>query len=616
MDQIRAGDWRRANIAAEPGGQVALDFVTWHRLRRGGEATFAEYLDFIGRNPDWPGLDLLRVRAETAIPTTAAPETVLEFFESRIPETSTGLLRLIDAHRTLGHTGDAEALAVLAWRTMTLTTEAEAQLLASYGEILGSHHVSRLDDLLWRGEVSAARRMYSRVPDGWEALAEARIALSQQSPGVDTLIEKVPDGLADDAGLAYERFNWRAAKGRNEDAVALMDERSSSLEGLGRPQYWASWRRIFARQTMRAGNYADAYTLASQNFLVDGSDYADLEWLSGFIALRFLNDPELAVYHFTRFDAAVQTPISKGRGHYWLGRAYSAAGNEEAAQAAYEAGAEHQTSFYGLLSAEAAGLSLDPTLTGAETFPALEASPLKDSSVLAAGLMLLDAGIDYEAERFLTHLVEELDRDAAGTLGTLLLERGEEHVALMVAKRAASVGTVIPAAYFPMSDMLDRDDLPVERALALSIARRESEFDPVVVSPAGARGLMQLMPGTAQDVANELGLPYDRDGLTDRPDYNATLGSAYLAGLIEVFGPAPVLVSVGYNAGPGRAVDWVGDRGDPRSAGIDIIDWIEMIPFRETQNYVMRVTESLRIYRARLTGTAGPVAFTDLLREG
>jgi soluble lytic murein transglycosylase len=196
-----------------------------------------------------------------------------------------------------------------------------------------------------------------------------------------------------------------------------------------------------------------------------------------------------------------------------------------------------------------------------------------------------------------------------------MLGRDEAHIALRVAKRAARGGVVLPAAYFPLTPLMERD-LPVDRDLALAIARRESEFDPVVVSPAGARGLMQLMPGTARDVSRRLDISYDRDGLTDDPAYNVTLGAAYLAGLIDMFGPAPVLVSVGYNAGPGRALDWMEERGDPRQPGVDLVDWIEMIPFRETRNYVMRVTESVMVYRARLGGASGPVRFLDYLRNG
>ncbi|RYH09916.1 lytic transglycosylase domain-containing protein [Tropicimonas sp. IMCC6043] len=615
LDAAAVGNWRAAMVAARPTGPEGRDLIDWLRLRQGGQADFDAYRDFLSRRPDWPGLDLLRTRGEGSIPEEAVPAEVIAYFNGDLPETGTGVLRLVDAYLALGQTGDAEATAVMAWRTRTLTAETEDALLERFGKVLADSHASRLDDLLWRGQESAARRNIARAPEGWSELAEARLALADRAPGVDAKISAVPDALQEDAGLAYERFIWRARKGRHDEAIALINARSRSPEALGRPEEWSNWRRIYARRALRDGNAEEAYALASRHFLVGGASFADLEWLAGYIALRHLNDPELALLHFDRFEAAVQTPISLGRAGYWRGRAFDAMGDAAAAKEAYTLGAKHQTSFYGLLAAEAAGLPMDPTLDGSESFPPLEDSPLRGNSVLVAGLLLLDAGDLALSERFLTHLVESLDREQAGTLASLMLSLDQPHIALMIAKRATQNQIVLPAAYFPLSPLMERD-LPVARDLALAIARRESEFDPVVVSPAGARGLMQLMPGTARDVSGVLEISYDRDALTADPAYNVTLGTAYLAGLIERFGPAPVLVSVGYNAGPGRSTDWMEDRGDPRNPDVDIVDWIEMIPFRETRNYVMRVTESIMVYRARLNGTQPNVPMTEFLHKG
>ncbi|MEM6739370.1 MAG: lytic transglycosylase domain-containing protein [Pseudomonadota bacterium] len=614
LQLAREDDWRAADVAAIPAGPAARALVEWYKLRD-GVGDFDDYLSFFERFPDWPDLDRLRSAAETAIPPRAQPERVLGFFAGRMPSTPTGALRLIEAHQAMNHSGDAQALAVLAWRSMVLGAEAERQLLSSFGTLLAPHHEARLDEMLWRGAENAARRMYPLVSEGWRALAEARLALAAQAPGVDARIEAVPAALADDAGLAYERFNWRARRGLRDGAIALLDASSRDVQALGQPERWANWRRIYARMRMREGDPEAAYRLASRHFLIEGAAFADLEWLSGFLALRFLEDPELALFHFDRFAAAVETPISLGRAGYWRGRAYAALGDAESAQAAYREGARWQTSFYGLLSAEEAGVPLDPVLTGQETFPPLDGSVVGASSVFQAAQLLIAGGEPWRAEQFHRHLASVLERDEVGTLGTALVEAGEIHIALRMAKRAARNRIVIPIAYFPLTSEIDAD-LPVERALALAIARRESEFDPVVVSPAGARGMMQLMPGTAHDVSRALGVPYDRDGLTLDPAYNIRLGATYLEGLIDSFGPAPILVSVGYNAGPGRAIDWVSINGDPRSAGIDIVDWIELIPFRETRNYVMRVTESVINYRARLGGEAGPVEMLDYLRNG
>ncbi|ATI40801.1 hypothetical protein CBW24_01425 [Pacificitalea manganoxidans] len=611
---LSQGDWLAAGLGAVPGGPDLATLVEWYRLRSAvGE--FADYQAFLTDHADWPGLAYLRSQGEGSIRPEADPEQVIAYFGDDLPDTGHGFLRLIAANRALGRDGEAEVLAVMAWRAHELTPDTEQELLSLYGDTLKEHHEARLDWLLWQAEWSAAQRMYPKVSDGWQKLAAARSALRRQAAGVDTLIEAVPEDMQDDPGLAFERFNWRARKGRNEDATALLATSSVSQAALGEPSFWSNWRRIYARMEMRAGNYEGAYQLASRHYLASGGDFADLEWLAGYLSLVHLDDAERALVHFTRFDEAVETPISRSRAGYWLGRAHEALGDDAAAKAAYAEGAQYQSAFYGLLAAEKLGQPLDPIMAGGEVFPNWIQTSFAESSVFTIGMLMVAAGEEHQSERFLTHLVEGLDRTEAGALGTLIISQEKPHLAVMVAKRAAEGGMILPAAYYPLHPLAERADLPVDPALALSIARRESEFDPAVQSPVGARGLMQLMPGTAKDVAGELGLPYNLARLTSDPVYNARLGSAYLAGLIEIFGDTPSMVAAGYNAGPGRPVRWAEERGDPRDPDIDVVDWIEMIPFRETRNYVMRVSESIPIYRARLNGApSAPLQFTAMLK--
>jgi len=612
MEDVRADRWNEAWDHAGDAGPVARDIVTWRWLRA-GQGTFADYVEFLERNPDWPGLDRVRAEGEGKIPGNADPDAVLAYFRDAGPVTGAGALRLVQAHAAKGQVGDAQAMAVLAWRTLALSEGAQVALLARFREQLADHHVARVDEMLWQGHFVSARRVLPLAPEGWEALAAARIALREQAPGVDVLIERVPEALRGDPGLAYERFLWRARKGRNEDAIDLLEERSASAAALGRSAEWAGWRRVFARQVLRAGDAKRAYRLAARHYLTGGSDYADLEWLAGFIALRFLDNAETALSHFRNFEAAVETPISLGRAGYWEGRALEALGRAEEAQAAYRMGGAHQTSFYGLLAAEKAGMAMDPELTGEETYPDWRDAPWADGSVLRAALMFHEAGERNLMEWFMTHLAETAGPEGQRQLAGLALRLGEPHVALRIAKVAAGQGNVMMAAYFPVTDLAQAEH-PVPAELVMSIARRESEFDPGVASGAGALGLMQLMPRTAEAMAAKLEVAYSGTSLTTDPAYNAKLGAAYLAHLVEEFGPNPVLVSAAYNAGPSRAHRWVSERGDPRSAGVDVVDWIEMIPFRETRNYVMRVTESLPVYRARLSGRTGPLRLSEELK--
>jgi soluble lytic murein transglycosylase len=239
--------------------------------------------------------------------------------------------------------------------------------------------------------------------------------------------------------------------------------------------------------------------------------------------------------------------------------------------------------------------------------------PAADDSVFEAARWLRAAGEPDLAERFLVHLAESLTPEEMESLADVALEWDRPHMALMIAKYAASQGVILPRAYFPVVD-LGVDPIPVPPEWALSIARRESEFNPSVMSSAGARGLMQLMPGTAEIVSRDLGLDYSVSRLITDPRYNARLGTAYLADLRERFGDNVILVAAGYNAGPGRPARWIELYGDPRSPNVDPVDWIEHIPFRETQNYVMRVMESVPIYRARLAGEPVPLKVSEEMK--
>ncbi|MFT6297632.1 MAG: soluble lytic murein transglycosylase [Yoonia sp.] len=363
---------------------------------------------------------------------------------------------------------------------------------------------------------------------------------------------------------------------------------------------------------MREGRAQSAYDLASKHFLTDGSAFADLEWVAGYVALTYLDDPTLALTHFQAANAAVASPISVGRMQYWIGRSYEVLDNQPAAVAAYRIAAQHQTGFYGLLAAEKLGLSLDAALTGAADPTDWQDAPFMSDDLTRAALTLLQAGERGHAVRFFAELGKQLPPDDLARLGAWLRSKDEAYYAVLLGKTAVARGVLVPSIYFPLHDLADMEQ-PVPPALSLSIARRESEFNAVVGSPVGALGLMQLMPATAKEVAGFIGEPYSRARLTSDWAYNARLGSKYLSMLEEDFGYSPVMMAAGYNAGPSRPKAWMDERGDPRVGEVNVVDWIEHIPFRETRNYVMRVTESIPVYEARLTSKVGPIRFTDLL---
>ena len=607
MGFVISGDWNDAKQAARPAGQVGQDIVEWHRLRA-GVGTFSEYLDFLDRRSDWPGLPLLRKSGENSIPRGAKSDPVLAYFRNDAPQTGIGALRLAAA---LPESDKADAVIVAAWRELSMGESVHDAFLARHGAILKDHHRTRQSMLLWRGLTSEAKRMNDLVGAGHRALAAARIGLIKRQNGVNDLIAKIPASLADDPGLAHDRFQWRVAKGLDDGAIEIMLSQSTSSAALGQPESWAHHRRRLARQMMRDGRAKQAYRLAANHFVADGDHFIDLEWLAGFIALRGLNDAETALRHFQKFRAGVQTPISLGRAGYWEGRALELLGRPEAAKAAYEFGAEFQTSFYGQLAAEKAGIPMDPMLTGRETYPDIQASPHGDSTVLIAALLFHGADYPLLFTRFTRHLSEILNDQEKGGLAQLALDLDEPYAAVYMAKYAAKNGLVLPRPYFPVTEILS-PEMEVPQELVLAIVRRESEFYPASISKVGARGLMQLMPKTGAAMAKGLGLQFSLERLIDDPAFNARLGSAYLANLInDEVGRYYPFVAAGYNAGPSRPRKWARLFGDPRKSVEAAVDWIEYIPFRETRNYVMRVMESMAVYRARISGEVSPLRLSQ-----
>ncbi len=597
-------DWTGAEAAARAAGDpVAMDLAIWRRLSDGA-GEWREFSAFVARNPDWPGIERIRAKGEAAIPRGASLGEIDAFLGPEGPRTGAGFLRRSEALVAAGRRAEADEEIVRGWRGFSLTASEQADFRAGHSGAIRPHHETRADELLWRGLVAEAEAMKPLVSPGWAALIDARVALRSRAKGVDGLIARVPAALQNDPGLAYERFIWRMKRDDYDGAYELIAARSGSVESLGRPEMWGERRLLLARRLERLGRIREAYNLANQNHMLAGADFAECEWLAGWIALRELKDPARAEAHFRRFIPAVETPISLGRGWYWLGRALEAKGDASGARAAYQEAAAHQTSFYGQLAAEAIGAPVDPTLANGRDG---DRKRLAERSLARAAELLNAAGDRARAHRFLVQIAYHHDGyDDLAAAAHLAVALGRPDAAIRIGKVAARKGQVLKGDYYPVTELASLDG-GVEPALAMAIGRQESELNPEAVSPAGARGLMQVMPATARKVAGWVGLPYSLDRLTDDWRYNATLGQAYLARRLSEYGGSVALAAAAYNAGAGRVDQWLAQYGDPRTGQVDWIDWIETIPFSETRNYVQRVLEGLQVYRSRIAGK--PVAF-------
>lgn len=593
-----SGDWDKASaVRGRERNPVLEALYQWTRLRDGDQpTTFAEIERFLHDHPGWPGEATLVARGEELMTDDIGLARRLEWFAKYPPRSTQGRLAHLEAVARTGDEAAVRSLTRETWRQIELGKRDESLFLNRYGTHLRQiDHIERLDEMLWRGHSGAARQAMSHVPDGWQKLADARLRLRFKQAGVDEAIRRVPENLQDDPGLLYERLRWRRQAGMEIGARELMFQAPPS------PEFAALWwrERVWhIREALEDRKLQDAYLLAASHNQRSGGPFADAEWLAGWIALRFLDRPEDALRHFTQLHGNVSTPISSARAAYWAGRAAEIVGNPDGAREWYARGAAFQTTFYGQLAAARIGAQRISMPDPADPDPAVRAAFNADDEVQAAqALIRLD--LTGTARLFLRHLaVSSDDIDRSALIAKMAAEAGELGTAVFTARRAATGRMILPALGYPLLDPIPT--LGPEPAFVHAIIRQESSFETTAISRAGARGLMQLMPATARDTAKSIGLEYDLGSLIARPDYNVRLGSTYLKQMVDRFNGHYIKAIAAYNAGPGRVAAWVRAHGDPSDPNIDVIDWIELIPFSETRNYVQRVLEALHVYRERL----------------
>ncbi|MCR9254592.1 MAG: lytic transglycosylase domain-containing protein [Alphaproteobacteria bacterium] len=595
VEKNRIADAERQKSRLDDG--LARDLVAWFDYRRPRtKASFEEIASFLERNGDWPETGRLRVHAEQKLPgDKVQPERLLRFFDRYPALTRFGRTAHIEALTATGATAEATALIRRVWIETNFPSTAERAFRQAYGDTLRREdHIARLDRLAWDAKGRQIERMRRLVPQAQHLLADARLALRQLSPGVDGKIARVPQDLRSHPGLVFERARWRRLKGRNESARDLLWNNAES--GAAIRAFWRE-RHFHVRDALHEGAVSQAYVIAKGHGFESGLPFAQGEFLAGWTALRFLMEPNQALGHFIQLFEGVSTPISRSRAAYWAGRAAEAAGLESEAVGWYERAARHGTTFYGQLAAHTLNRT-PPIQAGPKPTPAQISGILKRPLGRGATMLTLIDRRDL-AEDFMRALGLGLNQ-AGDRIAAIRYARelGLPGLSVALARSAASDGIVSLEDAFPVSGLIDPGN--PEPALVHAIIRQESLFDPRAVSGAGARGLMQILPATARQEAKRQGLGFSRTRLLADPEYNIRLGRGYLQGLLERYDGHYAMAIAAYNAGPGRVEQWIQEFGDPRRPDVDVIDWIELIPFSETRNYVQRVLEGLTVYRMTL----------------
>ena len=608
----QSGDWNRAYAeAAAIGDPSLLKILRWMDYSRpGAPGRFSDIADFIEKNTDWPRQRALRKHAEEAL--AGEPDGLAaDWFKRFPPVSAVGKVRSAEVLLNSGDLENGVAALRAAWIDGDFAPLDERNFLARHSvSIRAEDNEQRLERLLWDGQYDAARRMLPLVPTDWRDLGEARLALAALAPNAEALAARVPVKLRADPGLIYEELRWRTRKDMPGAAIQIL---LSHPGDLVRPAAWWAERQTIARRVLATGNAALAYRLVEQHGLIEGNSYADAEFLLGFIALRYMNNPELALDHFSRILTRVSTPYAKARAGYWGGRAAEAQTKSDVAAKLYTAAADYMVTFYGQLAAHWLGRDAPPHPVPEPAPDPAELARFDQNEVVRAARIFLKLGYRDQSKAFLLNIAEKTTAPVQfAMLATLAEINGRIDLAIAVAKRAIDAGTPLMIHGYPVTAVPSGGT--VEHALLFAITRQESAFDRDAVSRAGARGLMQLMPATASDIANKLQLPFSVERLTADGTYNVLLGRGYLETLLDDFGGSYALAIASYNAGPGRVRQWLHDYGDPRGGKIEMVDWIESIPIGETRNYVQRVLENLQIYRGQVGRNTAFSLVSDLAR--
>ena len=601
---MEKSNWRDAlKVSKKARAKSIHNFIQWkHLLTTGNQANFYNYKAFIENNSDYPRINRIKYLAEHKISLKSqSPKKIINWFNTHQPLSGFGKMVLGESLISIGEKSKGINLIKNGFVNADLSRSDLKFYRKKFKKYLSSDdYIKRADHLSWENKYWDLKRMLRYLPKDYRLLYTARQLLMSKSYGVDTAISKVPPKLKNDPGLNYDRLKWRRKRGRVESCLEILFKIPNTKQYMVRPDKWWKERAILARSLIYKKRFADAYKVSSNNALTAGPEYADSQWMSGWIAFSFLNDPLLAEEHFKNFYENVSYPISLSRGAYWLGRVYEKLENYEKSNKWFTESSKYLTTYYGQLSY----MKINPD----EKFQLNEemivdkkyAENFYRNKLVSTVYLLNDLKKTKYTKHILRHLANDnIDKGSEILAAKLATDISRFDFAIQVSKIASYQKRFHNKYNYPIISTpkeVGKRKIP-EAAFILSIIRQESEFDTSAHSRAGAKGLMQLMPYTAKTVAKQAKMTYSKSKLTRSPRYNIKLGSHYIAGLLLEYEGAYPFAIAAYNAGPKRVKYWKKINKNPQKGQIDYVDWIELIKFKETRNYVQRVLENYNVYR-------------------
>jgi len=617
---MEKSNWKDAKkVAKKARAKSIYNFIEWrHLLTTGNNASFIEYKKFIEELSNYPRLDRIKYLAEHKLSLrNQSHYEITNWFNKHPPKSGFGKIILGESFIKSGNKKKGIELIKEGFITADLTRNDLKHFRKKFKKYLTPEsYIKRADYLAWENKYWDLKRMIKYLPKDYQYLYTARQLLMSKSYGVDTAIKNVPKNLKNDAGLNYDRLKWRRKRGRVDSSLEILLNIKNDKEYMIRPDKWWIERSILSRSLIYKKRYETAYKVSSRHGLSEGPELAEAEWMSGWIALSFLNDPLLAKNHFEKFYNNVGYPISLSRGAYWLGRTFEKLQNYEESNKWYLKSSKFLTTYYGQLS----HMKIKPN----EKFQLNESMKVDKNytedfykNKLVATIYLLN---NLKKTKYTKHILRHLAQDNIDKGSEILAAKLATDIsrfdfAIQVSKIASYQKRFHNKYNYPIistPSKVGKRKIP-ESSLILSIIRQESEFDTSANSRVGAQGLMQLMPYTAKTVSKQAKMSYSKSKLTKNPEYNINLGSFYIAGLIlEYDGSYPFAIAA-YNAGPKRVKYWKKLNKNPQKNETNYVDWIELIKFKETRNYVQRVLENYNVYRYILSQK--PIYLKDFFKD-
>ena len=624
----REWDAARASIMVAGDSIIIGTVDQWKRLQQSDGLGFDAYASFLMANPAWPAEDRMRRLAESSInPLSYSPASVVAFFQRYPARSATGQARNALALSALGRANEAREAARAAWRMGAMAPQDETQLLSSFGPAFtAADQDAHADAALWARNPASAERSLPFLSPNERPIAEARIAFQRNAADAAAKMQIAEPYARGHAGFLADKATWLRDSGNSILARSLLAGRPPLTTRPANIEKWYEVLLTHARGAANDRQWSTAFDIASKlddaypagtdvslRPIGERDDYTSLAWLAGTTAYHALNRPRDAMTMFDRYAAAARSPQTMTKGWYWASRAAQRANDPTESTRHLAMAANYPDQFYGQLARERMGqpmLAPVPLAAQAQITPA-ERKTFENSSLVRAARMLGTLGRWQDQSIFLRAIAANVATDADRVLANELAARiGRPDLGVMVGRRARPDGsTAYAQSSFPSISV--PGDHGGNWTMIHAISRQESQFDKAAVSHAGARGLMQLMPGTARETAGKIGLSYDLASLTSDTGYNIQLGSTYFRRMLSYYNGSYPLAVAAYNAGPGNVNKWLAANGDPRLPGADILRWIEDIPIFETKNYVQRVLENAVVYdamRAEKDGVKLPAA--------